>query len=35
MWNPDGEMIRTLELMKQCVAQYLPEIDAEMGYTAE
>lgn len=34
MWNADGTMIRTLDLMKQCVAEYLPQVDAEMGYTA-
>ena len=32
MWNPKGEMIRTLDLMRQCVAQYLPQVDALMGY---
>ena len=31
MWNADGEMIRTLDLMKQQVADYLPRLDAEMA----
>jgi len=34
MWNPDGEMIRTLSLMKQQVAEYLPVLDELMGYSA-
>lgn len=35
MWNPDGTYIRTLDLMKEQVADYLPRLDAIMGYTAE
>ena len=33
MWNADGTMIRTLQLMKQRVATYLPVLDELMGYT--
>lgn len=32
MWNPDGELIRTPELMKICVAEYLPRVDEAFGY---
>ena len=35
MWNADGRMIRTLDLMKLCVAEYLPWVDAAMEYTPE
>lgn len=35
MWNPDGVMIRTLDLMKARVGEYLPVLDELMGYTAE
>lgn len=34
VWNPNGEFIRTYELMAEQMAVYLPLTDAEFGYTA-
>lgn len=33
MWNSDGRMIRTLDLMWSLMDEYWPIIDASMGYT--
>lgn len=32
MWNSDGHLIRTLDLMWEMLDQYLPEVDAAFGY---
>ena len=32
MWNSDGHLIRTLDLMWEMLDQYLPEVDSEFGY---
>ena len=33
MWNPDGDFIRTYELMYKQMDIYLPIVDAEFGYS--
>ncbi len=32
MWNGDGHLVRTLDLMWEMMDQYLPQVDAEFGY---
>ena len=32
LWNEDGHLVRTLDLMWEMIDQYLPEVDAAFGY---